>query len=83
MNHSLKCNPPFFEDVRTNDKPFELRKNDRPFSVGDMLFLQEYCPVTKDYSGRECRRRISYILSDYPGLCRGYVILGLVEVTDY
>ncbi len=44
MNHQLKTWPEFFEAVLTGAKPYELRKADRPFKVGDMLHLQEFRP---------------------------------------
>jgi hypothetical protein len=94
--HELKSWPEFFEPVYTGRKNFELRKNDRHFQVGDVIRLREWRPteshdwLTKgEYTGRECNRRISYILEGigvgamqgvikpYWGLDRGYAILGL------
>jgi len=78
MTHTLKTWPEYFEAVRTGEKPFELRKADRPFNVGNVLHLVEYDPATDTYSGRECHRIITYRL-DGPafGLMEGYCILGL------
>lgn len=36
--HELKTLPEYFELVRKGIKNFEVRKNDRDFKVGDMLF---------------------------------------------
>lgn len=76
--HELKISPEYFEDVRWNNKRFELRKDDRDFEVGDMIRLFEY----KDgkYTGRKTGvYEIRYILRNCPeyGLAEGYCILGL------
>lgn len=43
-HHKLKIHPPFFASVKRGDKPFEIRKNDRNFKVGDVLELEEWIP---------------------------------------
>lgn len=80
MIHTLKTIPPFFDHVRNGDKTFELRKNDRPFKVGDTLVLQEYDPTKDEFTGCEEKRRITYILVDWTGLDRDFVILGLESI---
>ena len=78
--HWLKTEPAFFREIVTGSKTFEVRNNDRGFEVGDVLILQEYLPAwapKPGYSGRQIKKKISYILDD-PRFCReGYVILGL------
>ena len=86
--HELKIWPEFFDDVADGRKPFELRKDDRHYKVGDVLLLREWEPNTATYSGRECRKRVTYKLeglgpgaiTPYHGLSRGYAILALGEV---
>lgn len=56
------CLPEFFEAVRTGKKPFEVRLNDEPYVVGDTLLLKEYDRQTGQFSGRELRKTISYVL---------------------
>ena len=58
--HILKTWPVFFWDVSTGAKTFEIRKNDRGFQVGDELILQEYDPISKQYSGEELRVSVTY-----------------------
>lgn len=41
MKHELKLVQPFFNDVFTGKKKFEIRKNDRDFKIGDELILKE------------------------------------------
>jgi hypothetical protein len=83
--HELKTLPPYFEDVLTGRKTFEVRKADRNFAVGDVLRLREWAPddwcdesvgVFPDYTGREMRVKVTYILRGY-GLQDGYVVLGI------
>lgn len=46
--HTLKCWPPYFEDVRTGKKQFELRKDDDlEYKVGDILHLREFKPCMR------------------------------------
>ena len=83
MEHKLKCWPEYFQAVQSGDKLFEIRKFDRPYSVGDTLLLREYNPKTRDYTGQKIRCEISFLLDlmYLPGEDRpiygGYVALGL------
>lgn len=73
--HELKTLPQFFEAVKSGDKTFEVRFNDRDFKVGDFLLLQEFTP-SDGYTGAELLVRVSYILDD-PAYCKdGFVVLG-------
>lgn len=77
--HALKTWPPYFEDVESGRKSFEVRRADRPFQIGDVLELQEFDIHTEKLTGRTCRRRIVYVLADAEdfGVKRGYAVLGL------
>ncbi len=77
--HELKVNPQFWDGLESGNKPFEIRRNDRKFSVGDVLVLRRYDPAF-GYSGEQCRRVVTYVLAseDLPvALMPGYVALGL------
>ena len=50
--HDLKTWPEYFEKVRDRTKTFEIRKNDRNFSEGDILNLWEWEPEHEIYTGR-------------------------------
>jgi len=87
--HELKTWPEYFQTVKTGIKPFEVRKDDRPFQIGDELLLKEFVPKnyyedqTQDeyYTGNICHRKITYILRGGNfGLEKGYVILGVAPV---
>lgn len=73
--HPVKCWPQHFELVVAGRKPFEIRRNDRDYWVGDALRLQEWNPATGEYSLREHVVEISYI-TDFEQK-PGYVVLGL------
>jgi hypothetical protein len=80
QTHVLKTYPEYFEEVLAGRKPFELRRADRDFRVGDDLVLAEYSPEI-GLSGRTTRRKITYILLGSNcitgGLVEGFCILGL------
>ena len=77
--HELKINDSFFEAVCSGAKPFEIRKNDRNFKVGDVLVLREITPnhagMNEPYTGRmkavEVTFKTDYVQKD------DYVVLGI------
>lgn len=83
MEHELKILPVYFNEVKKGNKTFELRKNDRNYSVGDILVLKEWWSDLNIYSGKMVKRRVSYIFygGSY-GLDEGYCILGLENTDD-
>lgn len=64
--HELKTWPEWYEPSLTDQKPWEIRKHDRDYKVGDILHLMEYEPQRSGfpgfYTGRSIKRRITYIL---------------------
>lgn len=75
MIHQLKTIQPYFDDVASCKKMFEVRKNDRDFKLGDFVALNEF--ENKKHTGRCMILRIKYIL-DKDEFCKeGYVTLGL------
>jgi hypothetical protein len=79
MVHSLKVHPQFWSALEDGRKPFEVRRDDRGFQVGDVLELRHYDPSFGFVGGRICRR-ITYILrnEDMPnGVAPGWAVLGL------
>lgn len=77
MQHDLKILPQYFEAVKTGEKKFELRKNDRDYKVGDEIHLEEWEPAG-GYTGRDIVKEITYVLKDCErfGLKDGYCIIG-------
>ena len=80
MVHELKISPKYFYPVVTEDKTFEVRRNDRNFEIDDYISLNEYVAENNTYTGCNCLCRITFIL-DNPDFCKeGYVILGIKKV---
>jgi hypothetical protein len=79
--HDLKCDPGPFRDVQLGLKSFEVRLNDRDYKVGDQLYLREHHPHV-GYIGGECRKLVTYILPGGYGLTQGFVVLGMVDLTQ-
>jgi hypothetical protein len=78
--HELKTINPFFEDVWSGLKDFEVRKNDRDFKVGDILKLVEY-GESKNYVPRFIFKEIKYILKGGQyGISDEYVVLGVKDI---
>lgn len=67
--HYLKTVQPYFSEVKKGTKTFEVRKNDRNFSVGDEVCLREYDKESDTYSGKQVRVTITYVLPICLGAC--------------
>jgi len=87
MTHNLKTIQPYYDDIKTGKKNFEIRFLDRNYQVGDTLHLEEYIHVKNKlvsgcYTGKFIRKKVTYILKDCPqfGLQEGYCILGLADI---
>lgn len=91
--HDLKVWPPYFDALADGSKPFEVRRDDRQFRVGDVLRLREWDlhPGTaqeieaKGYTGREVTLRVTYVLAGLAahqfGVAQGYCVLGLAALS--
>lgn len=75
MTHELKILPQFFEAVLSGAKTFEVRKDDRPYKVGDTLVLKE--TAAHGFSGREKAAKVTYILRDNNYVKEGFCIMGI------
>lgn len=78
--HHLKIGIEYFNDVKNGNKPFEVRRNDRDYEVGDTLILNDFNPSTETYSGDWIPKLITYKLDDPRFVKEGYVILGLQDI---
>jgi hypothetical protein len=89
--HELKTWPEYFEAVARGEKTFEVRKNDRGFTKGDLLILRKWLPdadgagvyltpESEHTAVPQCAAsimaRVTYVLDGW-GLSPGYVALGL------
>ena len=73
--HHLKTVQPYFDDVISGKKTFEVRRNDRDFKVGDILVLFECVDGKK--TGAYTGQKITYILDNKEYCKEGYVVLGI------
>ena len=69
MLHRLKTLPQYYQPIIEERKPFEIRKNDRNFQIGDEVILNEW--DGEKYTGRFCAAiimdifDISFLLPNY------------------
>lgn len=78
MEHELKIHPPQLYSVIQEYKRAEFRKMDRPFKVGDSLYLRGWDPVSKEYIGQYCRVNILDIETGAQfGIPEGYGMLSI------
>ncbi len=84
--HKLKVWLKFYQALETQEKTFELRKNDRDFKVRDFLYLQPFDNEKQEevQIGRQLAK-ITYLLTDAQnfGLQDGYAVLGLKFWKDF
>lgn len=81
MTHELKILPEYYDAIRRGVKRFEIRKNNRDFQAGDVLWLKEWDGDEEQYTGNEMVVRVLYVLygnGDY-GLTEGYCIMSIVD----
>jgi len=76
--HKLKTVEPFFSQVNSGEKRFEVRKNDRNFQTGDWVTLIPY----PDNGQLPLIFEIGIILRHFEGLADGYVCFQLEEITQ-
>lgn len=51
MEHKIKIWPQYYCRVADGSKTFEVRKNDRGYQPGDIVFLNEYDPTPVEVNG--------------------------------
>lgn len=73
--HELKTWPDYFNALLDGRKRFEYRRDDRGFKVGDTLHLREWEPTFENYTGREMRVRVTYILP----VSRDFVVMSVAD----
>ena len=74
MIHKLKILPQYFEDKLKGIKNWEIRNNDRPLKVDDILQLEEWSKET-GYTGRMMQEYIKKIYTDVSGIEDGYIVM--------
>ena len=79
--HDLKIQHCYYADVDSGIKTFELRYDDRKYSVNDLIRFTEVFPGGKLQTHNELYK-IMYILRNVPeyGLKPGYCILAIKKI---
>lgn len=80
--HELKTCPEYFDKVLEGVKTFEFRFNDRGYSEGDVLVLQEYELTTRRYTGRTAKFRVGCVLHEFNDIVNGWIIMSLLPLKD-
>lgn len=78
--HYLKTWTPLFNDAKAGVKEFQVRKNDRDYTVGDTLILEEFDPEKEKYTGAWVPKKVIYKFDDRRFVKEGYVILGTQDI---
>lgn len=76
--HYLKTVQPYFNAVESGFKSFEVRFNDRNYSVGDTLILHEYDADKQELTGKKIVKDVGYMLNDPAYVKEGFVNLGFL-----
>jgi len=76
MRHELKCWPGPFADVVAGLKTYEVRKNDRGFKEGDVLWLRCWSREDGYNFGRSVEVDVTHITTGW-GLPEGICVLGI------
>ena len=84
--HKLKLNAAYYDDSASGIKPFEIRKNDRDYKVGDILELRDWLWSGLSgkgmYTGEAHWKVITYILDDTEYLRDGYVCPAVSPIAE-
>lgn len=80
--HEIKTWPDYYFRIFAGSKKFEVRKNDRDYQIGDILYLREYDPAVNDYTGREMYCSVTYIIHGGSfGIEEGYCVMSIVQTS--
>ena len=76
MEHEVKILEQYANRNNEGEKPWELRKNDRDYKVGDWIRFHIIDDETNELTGFSYRRKITYLFEggEY-GLGKGFCIM--------
>lgn len=76
---TMKISPKYYEAVLSNDKQFELRKDEDGLEVGDILILKEW--DGEKFTGHFVNVPVRYIMrgeeAERCGVQKGWCVIGL------
>jgi hypothetical protein len=81
--HALKTLPEFFIEVGVT-KFFEVRKDDRNYQVGDILWLQEWT-YEDSFTGESKRFKVTFLSGSRQdsGIKEGYCVMSITPITQF
>lgn len=62
MKIEKKVWPEYFQKIIDGVKKYEVRLNDFECHQGDELILKEWNPKTREYTGREVIKKVTYLV---------------------
>lgn len=82
--HEIKIENKYFWNVALGKKTAEIRKNDRDYQIGDILYLKEIEMLRDEiiYTGNYVLVQITHIVKaeEFKGLSDNYVMLSFVPL---
>jgi hypothetical protein len=82
-DHELKVLPAYFHPLANGEKSFEVRRDDRGFQKGDVLWLREWNQKTGRYTGNATFANVKWILTGGQfGVEPGYIVMAVELIHD-
>jgi hypothetical protein len=78
QNIEKKVWPGYFQAIIDGKKNYELRLADFECNEGDVLTLREWDPKTKEYTGREVEKTVTYV-----GKTKGLTFWSMEDIDKY
>lgn len=86
FDHELKVVPPYIHAISSGEKKFEVRRDDRGFQRGDILWLREYDASKSSplrYTGNDEYVQVDWILTGGQfGIEPGYVVMSISVLSE-
>jgi len=81
--HRVKCEQPFFNDIKNGKKVFDIRLNDRNYKKNDIVDFRLYNKQEKKYLNEVITVKINYIITgkDFCGI-KKYCVFSFIIITS-
>jgi len=79
--HELKVDLDYYEPLISCRKNFEVRRNDRDFAEGDLLFLREWDSGRHAYTNLEAIAQVGYVYDGtLGGIEEGFIAFSVEQI---